>query len=126
MSALQREASEEDVIKAIRDYLGYHGVILHRVKEPIPFKRDRFDRPKRTSTVGFPDLVGYIKGGKLGLPKYARPVPLYIEVKRPGGRRRLAQKLFIAGLKQDNVTAFFAESVEDAVAELTKAGFIVR
>jgi len=69
--------------------------------------------------MGMPDLVGYIRPGKLGA---TAPVPVYIEAKRPGGRRRPMQERFIQTLQEDGVLAFFARSVDAAVDELNKRG----
>jgi len=110
--------SEEDVIKAIMVYFNLVGVRLHRIVERIPKRDGRGRIVGRTSTPGMPDLAGWVRPRILG----SNPVPVYIEAKRPKGKRRPAQEAFIAEAREEGVIAFFAESLDQAMDEMERAG----
>lgn len=104
---------EEHVVREIMERLAYSKIRVWRIKERVPDMRGgrKFFRGG-ASTPGVPDLIGHIpaiiRSGILFSP--ARP--LYIEVKRPGGKKRLMQKIFIDDAVQDGAIAFFADSWE--------------
>ena len=56
---------------------------------------------------GFPDLVGAISPTRL----------LFIEVKKPGGRFQEGQKAFLEARRQEGHAAFWADSVDVALAK---------
>lgn len=110
--------TEEDIMKQITDGLSLHGIEHFRVAERIP------GMSKRLSTPGIPDLVGWVSSsqsdGLTCLDDHA--LPLFIEVKRPGGKRRPAQETFIQRAKSDGCIAFFAQGWEDVAANLGAHG----
>lgn len=119
----QPRISEEMVLKEIVTRLWLQARIkVWQVRERIPGRGV-------PSTPGIPDLIGWIpRKGVLASftrePSDGNPcaVPLFIEVKRPGGVRRIAQIQFIDEAKLDGCAAFFAESFSDVVRELSKFG----
>lgn len=81
----------------------------------------------RPNVAGIPDLMGHVPrrtelvfGG--ACYKTTSAIPLYIEVKRPGGVRSAAQIRFIEQSAQDGCVAFFADSWDSCKAELAKFG----
>ncbi len=146
----QPKITEESVVKDIVQYLAYQGIVLHRIVERIPTFKNRWGQVRSShSTPGMPDLVGYIPvhtidkwnaaaAAKRGDPLPGAPFidridfwqrvarPVFIEVKRPGGKRRPRQELFIAGLLADGITAFFADSIVAAVKGLQGFGYPVK
>jgi len=109
--------SEEDVLGAIRGLLEANGARVHRIVERIPWG-------KTTSTPGMPDLVGWFprkwEGDFLNTVELARV--FFIEVKRPGGKLRPAQTLWLNEARLDGIIAFMADSVEKMVEEFSKYG----
>jgi len=61
---------------------------------------------------GFPDLLGVIPGDGRAL---------FIEVKRQGEKPRENQAAFLAGLKAKGAVAFWADSVDAALAKFQEA-----
>lgn len=111
--------SEEHVLKEIVTRLWLEAKIkVKRINCPVGGK-------VRPNEPGIPDLVGWVKTqwNFMG-PSGERPmtIPLYIEVKRPGGARRTAQTQFIEDAKKDGCVAFFAESWTDVLRELYGIG----
>ncbi len=103
---------EEHVLREIVERLWWHKIKVWRIRERIPGQGG-------FSTPGIPDLIGW------AIRRDWTPnttVPLFIEVKRPGGVRRPAQERWIAEAKADGCIAFFAESWEDVVRELKTFG----
>lgn len=113
----QPKISEENVLREIVDRLWLQGKIkVWRIRERIPDNRKRW---QQLSTPGIPDLMGwFVRTDWTPSPA----IPLFIEVKRPGGKRRLAQECFIAEASADGCCAFFAESFHDCVVELKNYG----
>lgn len=109
----QAAMTEEHVVRQITEGLWLHGVKVHRINQPV-------GGLTRQNVPGIPDLVGWIpyKGNEAG----RSAMPLYIEVKRPGGARRPAQILFIEEAKRDGCVAFFAESWDDVVGNFAALG----
>lgn len=81
---------------------------------------------------GVPDLVGWLpRRLPVSAPLSSAgtrtdPLPLYIEVKRPGGRRSFFQERFISEAKEAGCAAFFAESWADVRRELAAFGLQLR
>jgi hypothetical protein len=69
---------------------------------------------------GIPDLIGFLPSG--GRSHQIDPVPLFIEVKRPGGKKRIEQQEFIKDASAAGCCAFFADSWDVVREELTKWG----
>lgn len=80
----------------------------------------------RPNEPGIPDLVGWIPVQTMMMMQMGGDIrhslPLFIEVKRPGGARRIAQTRFIEDAKKDGCVAFFAESWTDVLRELYGIG----
>lgn len=111
---------EEHVVKEIIERLWWAKIKVWRIRERIPGKG-------QLSTPGLPDLMGWIPKPKCD--SWLHPgmsVPLFIEVKRPGGVRRDAQTRFIEEAKSDGCVAFFAESWDDVVRNLKDAGVEIK
>ena len=111
---------EEHVVKEIVERLWFQARIkMWRVRERIPGRG-------APSTPGIPDLIGWAPPHQEKITngiKTIRPVlPLFIEVKRPGGARRPAQESFIEEARSCGCAAFFAESWADVVRELGNFG----
>ncbi len=99
--------SEEDILKEIVVRLWFEKKIpVWRINCPVGGK-------VRPNTPGIPDLIGFVPR------KNTHAQPLFIEVKRPGGRRRPEQEQFIADAKADGCCAFFAESWDDVLKEFS-------
>ena len=79
------------------------GVVVARVGDMLHLKHPRM---VELGIEGTPDLEGYSSQGRA----------IYIEVKRPGGKRREAQERFILAAAERGCLAGFAESVEQARA----------
>jgi len=107
---------EEHIVAEILTRLGYAGIKAFRVTERIP-RRVRGRIRGRTSTPGIPDIMGWVRV-KHGFNRFESPVPLFVEVKRPGGKIRPAQERFIREAKADGCVAFVAYSWEDVENEL--------
>ena len=111
--------TEEMVLKEIVDRLWFQAKIrVVRINCAVGGK-------VRPNEAGIPDLTGWIPRiveayTVSGLKKWA--IPLYIEVKRPGGARRPAQIRFIEDAKAGGCAAFFAECWLDVVRELYSFG----
>lgn len=115
---------EEDILREIVTRLSWAKIKVFRINCPVGGKI-------RPNVAGLPDLTGWLPKGLLTygsliqsgrLVTTSHPVPLWIEVKRPGGARRTAQTQFIAEAKADGCVAFFAESWVDVVQNLRQAG----
>lgn len=104
----ERSITEDDILGACRSLLELNGARVHRIVERIPWG-------KRTSTPGIPDLTGWFCGPHA-------PLHFWIEVKKPGGRHRPAQDMWIARARADGVIAFFAESVDQMVEGFKQFG----
>ena len=109
--------TEENVLIEIVERLWFQARIkMWRIRERIPLPGRRW---QNLSTPGIPDLIGWIPKERVGAhPLVARPI--FLEVKRPGGVRRIAQERFIEEAVKDGCIAFFAESWADVVRELGK------
>lgn len=114
--------TEEMVLKEIVTRLWLEAKIeVVRINCPVGGK-------VRPNAPGIPDLVGYIPSREIRKPNSSIVVPsmpLYIEVKRPGGARRTAQIQFIEKARKAGCAAFFAESWTDVLRGLYEAGIRV-
>lgn len=121
----QPKISEEMVLREIVSRLWYSRIKVWRIRERIPGRG-----PGALSTPGIPDLIGWIHQVRCtwdGIKTDNRfAIPLFIEVKRPGGVHRIAQERWIAEAKADGCIAFFAESWADVVRELTQFGIKIK
>lgn len=108
---------EEHVLREIMARLWLQARIkVWRVRERIPGKW-------APSTPGIPDLIGWIRDvPEIEQMEPGVAIPLFIEVKRPGGVRRPAQELFIQEARSGGCCAFFAESWEDVRREMATFG----
>jgi len=109
----QPEPPEAVVLRAVLKYLRLH----HRVAwvERLNSAAGRLARDDGTAGQwmrfawrGAPDLVGMLKGGTL----------LCVEVKRPSGKLRPDQELFLATVRNQGGVAFVARSVDDVKEHL--------
>jgi hypothetical protein len=119
----QPRISEEMVLREIVERLWLQArIMVVRINCPVGGK-------VRPNVAGIPDLVGYVPklrdyesgtvyepGSLVGVIRQA--IPLFIEVKRPGGARRVAQERFITEARAAGCAAFFAESWTDVIREL--------
>lgn len=103
--------SEEQILRVIviEAWLRFK-IKLVRINCPVGGK-------VRPNERGIPDLIGHMPGPRFS-DAIRLPLPVYIEVKVPGGRRRPEQVEFIANAKADGCVAFFAESWTDVEREL--------
>lgn len=115
---------EEHIVREIITRLWFAKIKVFRINQPVAGKTPQ-------NVAGIPDLMGWIPfkvwdervgGGVLPLPT---GVPLFIEVKRPGGARRPAQIQFIDEAAKDGCIAFFADSWDEVVKQLDKFGFTI-
>ena len=109
--------TEEHVVAEIIQRLAWNQIKVFRIAERIP------GMSKRISTPGIPDLIGWLR---IATTRGPLTVPLFVEVKRPGGVRRPAQIRFIGEAKSDGCAAFFAESWADVVGELKECGVTLK
>lgn len=120
----QPKLQEEHVLREIVQRLWLAKIPVFRVNCSVGGK-------VRPNQPGIPDLIGYIpykvwsKQLGEGQPENGVAIPLFIEVKRPGGARRTAQIQFINDSKSAGCAAFFAESWADVVAELGRIGVVL-
>jgi hypothetical protein len=96
------------IVKLLRA-LGAHVYVLGTT-------RKRGDHPGTMQTPGIPDLIVFMPG-RNGAPLDKRSVHLYIEVKAPGGKPSLPQKMF-ATLCTDADVVHLLGGVDDVIAWL--------
>lgn len=115
--------SEENVIDQITALLKLNGARVNRVVERIPYSKYG-----RHSEGGIPDLFGWFhrEVGERDGASFIFNTHFFIEVKRPGGKLRPAQKVWLEAAQRDGVIAFKAESLEECVAEFKKFGIQVK
>ncbi len=127
----QAKLLERHVVKEIIDRLWFQARIrVVVINQPVGGKTPQ-------NEAGIPDLIGWIPHRPMLIPlpediRDSIPPPfrvadvpgmaLFIEVKRPGGKRRPAQERFIEDARAGGCCAFFAESWNDVVTELSKYG----
>jgi hypothetical protein len=117
----QQVLLERHVVREIMDRLWLQAKIkVWQINQPYGGK-------VKQNVSGIPDLIGFIPWRtpmtEPASPNYSTAaLPLFIEVKRPGGHRRLMQKLFIEEARAGGAIAFFAESWCDVVREFKNIG----
>ncbi len=126
---------ERHVLREIVDRLWLQAKIkVWQINQPVGGK-------VKQNVAGIPDLIGFIPKGTQRqvwnvpmqghtfsntMAGMSHSVPLFIEVKRPGGRRRPEQIAFIDEAKSGGCAAFFAESWMDVVRELSMFGLSLK
>jgi hypothetical protein len=115
----ERSITEEDIAGAMTTLLELNGARVFPIIERIPWGR-------KTSTPGMPDLYGYFYRLPMEHPGLVLPIHWWVEVKRPGGKRRPAQIAWIDERRRDGVIAFFADSVEAMVKGFAEYGIILK
>lgn len=118
---VELKITEDDVVREIVDMLWYFFRIrVWRINCPVPGGK------MRPNEAGIPDLMGWVVTrilyNETDMVDIKIPHPLFIEVKKPGGRPTPAQSDFIAEAKAAGCIAFFAESSEDCINELRRLG----
>lgn len=127
MKLYQPKLREENVLLEIMQRLTYMGIKVYRIRERIPeMVRGRKFFRGGASTAGIPDLIGHVPEDRRSGILFSPARVVYIEVKRPGGKRRLMQELFIEEAKKDGCIAFFADSWEVVKENLTACGVVVK
>lgn len=123
---VQAKLLERHIVREIIDRLWYQAHIkVWIINQPVNGKTAQ-------NAPGIPDLIGHFRveksheqgvdGHGIVRCRWWETIPLYIEVKRPGGKRREMQKRFIEEAKAGGCIAFFAESWSDVVRELQGCG----
>lgn len=113
----QQVLLEKHVLREIMDRLWMQGKIkVWQINQPVGGKVQQ-------NVSGIPDLIGFIPWRTPlrapCVPNYMKSaLPLFIEVKRPGGHRRFYQERFIEEARAGGAIAFFAESWADVCKEL--------
>lgn len=106
-SNLRIPMREGKILREIRLALTKEGARVFRNNTGLFKTKD--GRTIRTGLcVGSSDLIGWTKDGRF----------LAVEVKRPGGRKRIEQIFFIDKVVQSGGVAFFSTSPEDTVKNL--------
>ncbi len=100
--------TESQIAQQIVDYLRLHGWRVHRLEADI---RGPKARPKRED-IGTPD---YIAVRQCAGPGGAFDV-WYVEVKRPGGRLRRSQQIWIDDARKRGWNVAIASSIDDLLA----------
>ena len=95
-------AREADLERAIREYLEALGWIVYKTDAGEAARAARRRGLRGTLTPGAPDLIA-LKGGR----------GIAVEVKRPGGRLRVSQRLEHARLEAARVPVVVAYGLED-------------
>jgi len=113
-----RPQRRERVIQAeILRLLHAHGVVAFGMNR----ERAGYRRASHIGVKGLPDIMGWVPVWAIARTQatnVAGACPLFIEVKRPGGKLRPAQETFLAMARKDGCVAFKAESPADVAHEL--------
>ena len=99
--------TENQIAQQIVDYLRLHGWRVHRLEADL---RGPKARPKREE-IGTPDYIA--------LPQRADGAGCdvwYVETKRPGGRLRRSQQIWIDDARRRGWNVVVASSVDDLIA----------
>lgn len=108
MSVIELKPKEADIRRQICDLLAHH-------KDRCVFRINVEDRRRTSSPYlpdGWPDISGF------WVTELGTPIPLFIEVKGPGGKVSVEQHEFLSRVSRMNVIAFIARSVEDVATVL--------
>ena len=108
---------EKKIQKAILDYLAYNKIKAWRNNSGMIFGRDTNGKSygHRMGPAGSCDIIGILNDGRF----------LGIEVKRPGHFLTELQKEFIDEINSKKGVAFLACSIDDVIAGLKNANYIV-
>ena len=101
-----RDASEADVLRAVRQYLDLRGMVYVRNNTGCLF--DRGGRPVRFGRAGSADVILLYKG------KFVS-----VEVKGPAGKLSEAQEAWAADVRRHGGLALTVRSVEELIHELS-------
>lgn len=104
------EMSENKIMKDIQVAMSIVGARVFRNNVGL-FETKDGRKIKTGLCVGSSDLIGFDRKGRF----------IAIEVKRPGGERRIEQKRFIELVNSFGGIAFFADSQEDALRKYKEA-----
>jgi len=99
--------TENQIAQQICDYLRLHGWRVHRLEADLRGPRARVKREE----IGTPDYIAVRQcADGPGCDVW------YVEVKRPGGRLRRSQQIWIDDARKRGWNVVVASSVEDLVA----------
>jgi hypothetical protein len=108
--------SEDDVIREIQTYLRTHGWRVHRLEA------DRYRAKKRifNEEPGTPDLIAVWQQRILSNGKEVDCFRdfLYIEAKRPGGKLRTSQRIWIEDARKRGWPVIVCDSLESLKEQL--------
>lgn len=119
---LKAQRPESDRLAAILEYLAMvPGCVAWRQNVGAMKIEGRF---VKFGVDGLPDICGYVSRQRpvFGAGAIVAAQPLYLEVKREGGRRRPAQTAFVTMARAAGCIAAFVTCVADVQAELRAAG----
>lgn len=103
-----QEATEQQIQKAISDYLKLKKVIIFKHRNVGIYKKDTGKYiPLSYGERGISDLIGCTNSGRF----------IAVEVKRKGGKATEDQISFLERIKQAGGIAFLAHSIDDVVEE---------
>ena len=106
-----KNATEQQIQKAISDYLKLKHYVIFKHRNVGIFKQDTKKYiPLAFGEKGIPDLIACAPGGRFW----------GIEVKRKGGRVSPDQTDFIARVRKNGGIAFVAYSIDDVIKEVGK------
>jgi hypothetical protein len=106
-ATLKRAPSENQIAAQIVDYLRLHGWSVHRLEADLRGPRARVKREE----AGTPDYIA--------VRQYSPAMNYdvwYVEVKRPGGRLRRSQQIWIDDARKRGWQVVVASGIEDLVA----------
>ena len=109
---------ERDVQREILGLLHARGIVAYGINR----ERAGYRRASHIGIKGLPDISGWIPA-RCYLPtatfyRSDTPLPLFIEVKRPGGTLTREQTAFLVSARADGCVAFMATSPADVVEAL--------
>ena len=103
--------TENQIAQQICDYLRLHGWNVHRIEADLRGPKARVKREEP----GTPDYIAVRIA--TGIASFVRSYDVvYIEVKRPGGRLRRSQQIWIEDARKRGWTVVVASSIDDLVA----------
>lgn len=117
MSAPAPRRRERDIQREILRLLHAHGVMAFGMNR----EHAGYRRASHIGVKGLPDIMGWVPVWAMARMQATNVVgacPLFIEVKRPGGKLRPAQEAFLAMARKDGCVAFKADSPAQVAKEL--------
>jgi hypothetical protein len=117
-----KSISETQIVHSILEYLDTLGITAWRANTGAMrrTKKDGSDYYCKFGFPGMPDIIGYVKK-TFGV---IETIPMFIEVKKIGGKLSSNQKMFLDKAKKDGCIAMVAFSVDDVEKELEEFGLI--